>query len=319
MKFIYSQLSSDSVHEIINSQYELEYSISVRFYVLGLHDNYLIECGNKKYIFRIYRNNWRTEEEILFEVDLLSYLEKTSSNVAAPLKTKNSEVVSYIEAPEGIRAGVLFHYADGYPPSSNISYEKCKLLGISVAKIHENADGFNSKYKRETLDLPYLVDRSLKLISPFLNTRQIEYLGNIQETIYNNISHLSPDNSDFGICTGDINLTNFHINKDNVITHFDFDQCGYGFRAFELGKFTVCFRGDNLKAEKVRSFLNGYESVRKISEQEKMAIPYFEIVAIIWVMSIHVSNVDKIGYQYLDESFWKKRIGIIESLVANQL
>jgi len=54
--------------------------------------------------------------------------------------------------------------------------------------------------------------------------------------------------------------------------------------------------------------------VRKISEQEKISIPYFGIVAIIWVMGIHVSNVNKIGYQYLDESFWKKRIGRIENV-----
>jgi len=164
------------------------------------------------------------------------------------------------------------------------------------------------------LDLAYLVDNSLKLIRPFLDLSQFEYLSKIREIIYENISNLTPDNSDFGICAGDINPTNFHINKNNVITHFDFDQCGYGFRAFELGKFTVCLRNHELKTDKLLSFLSGYESVRELSEYEKKAIPYFEVVAIIWVMSIDVSNVNKIGYQYLDEKFWKKRIGIIESL-----
>ena len=316
MKFIYSQLSSDSVLDIINSKYELGQSISSKFYVLGLHDNYLIECSNKKYIFRLYRNGWRTKEEILFEVDLLSYLEKTSSNVASPVKIKNNELVTYIEAPEGIRSGVLFHYADGQPPSSDVSCEECHLLGISVAKIHENSDGFKSKYKRETLDLPYLVDDSLKLIRPFLNSSQIESLSNIREIIYQNISNLTPDNSDFGICTGDINLTNFHINQNKIITHFDFDQCGYGFRAFEIAKFTGGFRRNEAKHDKLNAFLNGYESVRVISENEKRAIPYFEIVAPIWVLAIHACNVDKIGHQYLDEGFWKKRIENIEVLVG---
>ncbi len=78
MKFIYSQLSSESVLETINSHYELGDSITSKFYVLGLHDNYLIENKNTQYMFRIYRNNWRSEEEILFEVDLLSYLDSTT-------------------------------------------------------------------------------------------------------------------------------------------------------------------------------------------------------------------------------------------------
>jgi len=316
MKFIYSQLSSDSVLEIINSHYELGNSISSKFYVHGLHDNYLIESRNRKYIFRLYRNNWRTKEEILFEIDLLSYLEKTSSNVAAPVKSKNNELVTYIEAPEGIRSGVLFHYAEGHPPSNDISCEECHILGVSVAKIHENSDGFKSKYKRETLDLPYLVDDSLKLIRPFLNASQFDSLSNIREIIFKNISNITPNNSDFGICTGDINLTNFHINKNKIITHFDFDQCGYGFRVFEIGKFTSGFRRNDVKHDKLLAFINGYESVREISENEKRAIPYFEIVAPIWVLAIHASNVDKIGYQYLDEGFWKKRMEKIEALTV---
>ena len=319
MKFIYSQLSSDSVLSIVSSHYKFQAPISVKFYVLGLHDNYLVECDKKKYIFRVYRNNWRTEEEILFEVDLLSYLEKTSSNVAAPVQTKNSELVTYIKAPEGIRIGVLFHYADGLPPSSDISCKECSLLGASVANIHENTTNFKSKYQRKNLDLSFLVDHSLVLIKPFLNSNQIEYLSHIREVIYQNISHLTPENTDFGICTGDINLTNFHINKNNIITHFDFDQCGYGFRAFEIGKFTGSFRNNDQNRDKLLSFIDGYESVRVISEDEKRSIPYFEIVAIIWVMAIHASNVDKIGYQYLDAFFWKKRIGAIESLELNSL
>ena len=317
MKFIYSQLSSDSVSEYLMSYYEFGASINSKFYVQGLHDNYLIESNSVKYIFRIYRNTWRTEEEILFELDVLSHLEKKSSNVAAPIRTRNNEVVIHIKFPEGVRLGVLFQYAEGCPPINDISIDECRLLGVSVANIHNNTDEFRSKYKREVLDLECLVDDSLKLIKPFLDKSQIDYLCKIKEKIYTNIYFMTVDNSDFGICVGDINPTNFHITKDQVITHFDFDQCGYGFRAFEIGKFTACLQSHPSKSDKVDSFVDGYESVRKISAQEKKSIPYFEVIAIIWVMSIHVSNVSKIGYKYLDQRFWEKRIGSIEKLVAD--
>jgi len=105
--------------------------------VQGLHDNYLVECNKVKYIYRVYRNSWRTEEEILFELDVLSHLDKTSSNVACPVKMKNNKLITDIKSPEGNRIGILFHYADGYPPLSDITINDCNLLGVSVANIHK--------------------------------------------------------------------------------------------------------------------------------------------------------------------------------------
>jgi len=316
MEYIYSQLKSDSVLQFIKSHYKLPISLSCKYYVLGLHDNYLIESENKRYIFRIYRNDWRTEEEILFEIDLLSYLDKKSVNVVAPILTRNSKLITYIESPEGIRVGVLFNYADGYAPTNSISPEVCKLLGASVANIHEKTNKFKTKYFRQILDISYLVDQSLVQIKPFLNTNQFEYLQKIQSKIYSNVSHINSDNSNYGICVGDINASNFHINEKNIITHFDFDQCGYGYRAFELGKFSSSLRNDDLKKDNVLAFLEGYEKIGQLNDIEKLAIPYFEIVSIIWVMSIHVSNADRIGYKYLEKEFWTQRIGKIEVLAA---
>ena len=317
MEYNYSQLSSNSVMQLLNSHYNLLEPVNCKYYVFGLHDNYLVESNDKKYIFRLYRNDWRKEEEILFELELLSYLHKTESNVAYPIETTNSNLSTSVESPEGKRIGALFHYADGYAPERGISLEECTLLGSSVAKIHEKTRYFKTQYSRQNLDLSFLVDRSLKQIKPFLNSRQNAYLQNIQSKIKSGISNLNIDNDDFGICIGDVNPSNFHISKEKVITHFDFDQCGYGYRAFELGKFSSSLYGYESKKENMQAFLHGYNSVRQLTTIEKMTIPYFEIASIIWVMSIHVSNANKIGYKYLENPFWVNRIGRIEALDVN--
>jgi len=314
MIYTYSRLSSDSIIAIIKSYFHISGPISCKYYVFGLHDNYLVQCNQQKFIFRVYRNDWRTEQEIEFEIDLLSYLDKKSVNVAAPVKTKNSRLSNSIECPEGKRIVVLFNYANGHALDNKISLEECMSLGSSVANIHKETKYFKTRYTRKTLNLSYLVEDSIVLIKPFLNSRQYSYLQKIQSKINMNISQLNTDNADYGICIGDINSTNFHIDENKIITHFDFDQCGYGYRAFEIGKFSSSLSLDETKKDNLHAFIQGYEKVRKLTHEEKMAIPYFEIASIIWVMSIHVKNVNKIGYQYLENPFWDKRIGIIEAL-----
>ncbi len=314
MKYNYSRLSSESVIKIINLHYQLTGIVNCKYYVFGLHDNYLIENNNNLFIFRIYRNDWRSEEEILFELELLSYLDNTTVNVAAPIASKKFKLCHSIDCPEGKRIIALFNYADGSAPNKDITLKECNLLGRSVATIHKETKKFKTQHTRPLLNLEYLVNRSLILIKPFITINQYQYLHDIKTKICLTISNLNKDNSDFGICVGDINSSNFHINEKNIITHFDFDQCGYAHRAFEIGKFISTMNSDNNKTEKVRAFMAGYENLRKLIDLEKTTIPSFEIASIIWVMSIHVSNLNKIGYQHLEKPFWKKRIKLIECL-----
>ncbi len=315
MNYTYSRLSSDSISQLIQSNYNLPTIISCHYYVFGLHDNYLIECNTIKFIFRVYRNSWRTKSEIYFELELLTYLKNKESPIASPVLRKDGKLSTAIECPEGTRITALFTYADGYPLLvDEISVHECQILGRSVAQLHEDMHDFKTKHIRPIFDFQFLVERSLNLIKPFLTNKHYLYLIEIQSIIKNNISCLNITSENYGICVGDINLTNFHINANQAITHFDFDQCGYGFRAFEVGKFFSSIHHLKNKEDCMQHFLLGYETVRTLSKNEKKTIRYFEIAAILWVMSIHVNNIDKIGYQYLESSYWNKRLKIIEQL-----
>lgn len=77
--YTYSQLSSESVGLMVSSHYGFDRESTCKFYVLGLHDNYLIESKGEKFILRIYRNNWRSEAEVKFEIG-----SKKGSGLAMP-------------------------------------------------------------------------------------------------------------------------------------------------------------------------------------------------------------------------------------------
>ena len=315
LQYLYTRLTPEAVGELVEYHYDISTVQSCIFYVLGLHDNYLIQTDKDRYFVRIYRNAWRNPEEINFELELLDYLKNKKVSVSSPLKTKCNELSFEISSPEGKRLGALFSYAEGESLEREITTNESKLLGSSVANIHKQAKEFSTECKRKNLNSALLIKRSLKIIEPFLTAQQKEFLAAVQETIETNLAELISENTDLVVCIGDVNPTNFHLTKGNKITLFDFDQCGYGQRAFEIGKFYSSIHFHKAKKEITQAFLQGYETVHKLSIEEKKAIPYFEIASVLWVMSIRVDNVNKVGFIALGSSYWSHRIGIIEELI----
>ncbi|HWR76699.1 MAG TPA: phosphotransferase [Thiobacillus sp.] len=312
--YIYSQLSSYTVLRLVVLQYDLPETMSCKFYVRGLHDNYLIESKNKKFILRIYRNNWRSGEEIGFELDLLRFLGNKAALVAFPLGTKIGELSFFIDSPEGKRSAALFNYADGHAPGNEISIEEGALLGNSVANIHRLTDAFHTNYTRPILDIPHLLDESIIAIEPFVNTEFLTYLKTLQNKLHHAIPSIIKEQGIYGICIGDVNPTNFHVNEKKQLTLFDFDQCGYGYRAFEIGKFISSIHTLKTKNDIAKSFMDGYQQVRQLSREEVYVIPYFEMISVIWVMAINVNNVELIGHKWLEKPFWDRKLSILKEL-----
>ena len=317
LTFTYSQLSAESVASLIMARYALPQPIQCKFYVLGLHDNYLIDSGEDRYIFRVYRNSWRTQEQIDFELELLAFLTDRTSRVASLLRAKTGELKIQIDCPEGPRAGALFAYAEGTAPGNTISDEESVLLGQTVAAVHQIAQSFNTVPKRPVLDLGYLLDASLAVIDSYLDGDARAYLQALQRELHRALPTLPQEPGIFGICIGDVNPSNFHIGEDKRITLFDFDQCGYGYRAFEIGKFISSISSLESKAKIAKAFVDGYQQVRRLYPEEIRAIPYFEIVSIIWVMAIHAANIDRIGAKYLESPFWLRRIALLKALAES--
>ena len=317
-EYIYSQLSAATVGNLVAANYELRSPVHCKFYVLGLHDNYLIECEDRKYIFRVYRNDWRTPEEVLFELELLFYLNDRSSPVAGPVSTITHELALRIASPEGERMAALFPYAEGYAPADAMTVDECTLLGRAVAKVHDIAENFETTHTRHALDVAYLVDESIAAIEPFIDCGDLAFLGECQKELHIFLPGLPKEAGIYGICTGDINARNFHIDHNKNITLFDFDQCGYGYRAFEIGKFSASIHSHKLKHALVGAFMEGYQQVRPISEAEHNVIPYFEMASVIWVMAIHAKNANRIGHKFLDKPFWNKKLAVLRELNSQQ-
>ena len=95
---------------------------------------------------------------------------------------------------------------------------------------------FKSFVQRQPLTPNHLLDESLEKIMPFLQhkTCELHYLKDAIAQIKNQINELPMEEPYWGICWGDPHSGNVHFTEDNQMTLFDFDQCGYGWRAFDI-------------------------------------------------------------------------------------
>lgn len=314
--YTYAQLASSSVSDFVASHYDFQGPYHCKFYVSGLHDNYLLETKRGKFILRIYRNTWRSREETNFELELLAFLGERTVQVASPLLTTSGALSFDVESPEGERVAALFRYANGRAPGIAITPEESAMLGRVVANVHSMSATFSTPHARPVLDIPYLLDESIMAIKPFIDYDGLSYLGDLQRKLHDVMPRLQKVAGVYGICAGDISPTNFHVDQNKQITLFDFDQCGFGYRAFEIGKFFSSIHSHSAKHIIEDAFLDGYRHVRKLSSTECEAIPYFEIVSVIWVMAIHAYNANRIGHKMLEKPFWDRRLGILKELAS---
>jgi len=289
----YSTFRERDLGEYISRNYDIGKVMRCVFMHRGMNDSYLVETLTRKYIYRVYRSGWRDSLcDVSFEIDLLRFLHANGVSVSIPVATTGNEYVNELSAPEGRRFGVLFTLAEGSALDLNAE-DICFKYGKEAAQIHAGSATFQTRHSRPHLDLEYLVDQPLQVIRACMVHRPDDYqlvfrVGTKLKEAIDRVGGL-----DWGICHGDLHGYNAHMLGDHI-THFDFDLCGFGWRAYILAvfrfaleqRFPSCVDGEQQVAMKWNAFLAGYQSVRKVQANDMTAVPFFAGVRRLWLMSL---------------------------------
>lgn len=316
---IHSLPSAQALIENVLGDYQIPTPCACLLLKRGLNDTYLVKAEARRYILRVYRYGWRSKAEIDFELDLLRFLHECQAPIAYPIATISGDLTKAIAFPEGTRYTALFSYAPGKAVDKKLNREQSRRLGATVATIHEATSNFKSNFSRPQLNSEYLLDRPINAIAALFPHRNdaINYLHEQIEQIKTNLLALNlPKKLPFyGLCIGDIHSGNAHFDRLNQPTLFDFDQCGYGWRAFDIGKFINTSIVWQLESGIIDSFLNGYQDVRVLSYIEIATIPTFIKVAHIWVMGISASVVgDVLAYSWFTDEWLDNKLDLFRSL-----
>jgi Ser/Thr protein kinase RdoA (MazF antagonist) len=211
-------------------------------------------------------------------------------------------------APEGKRYASLFTHAAGQVAVGDLNKVQAQRLGETVAKLHKTAQDFQCHAARPHLTINYLLDDSLRDLSPFLKDSARSYMNEAIAQIKEQIGHLPKNSPIWSVCWGDPHSGNVHFTEKNEITLFDFDQCGYGWRSFDIAKFLQVTLQAGISPSVRKAFLQGYQSTQPLEEIELKCMQPLMQVAQIWSWAISVKSAIVHNHSKLDASYFHHRL-----------
>ncbi|WP_394994839.1 phosphotransferase [Emticicia sp.] len=311
---ISSNLSPVYLGIFLQEKYSFDKNTQCHLLKAGINHTYLVENQNEKFIFRIYSLNWRTKNEILEEINLLNLLKTQNISVSYPIVDKTKNYIQILNAPEGERFGVMFSYAEGEKLLS-FSEEAHFNIGSMMAKIHQVTQ--NKNLERINYTPQILLIDSLKHLEKFLpnDTEEMVFMLSTQQYLLSEFLKANTSEIRQGIVHLDIWFDNLNITKDNKITIFDFDFCGNGWLCIDIAYYILQLnsteRDEPICKSKVQSFLAGYESIKKISIEEKRILPMLGVSLYFFYLGIQCQRFDNWSNTFLNENYLKRFINLL--------
>ena len=266
---VYTKLDKEKISSIL-SNYNLGNLKKFEGIKEGIENtNYSIETDKSKYILTIYEKRVN-EHDLPFFSELMLGLSNKSFICPKPISNKNNMHISDFQNKKFMIASCL----EG-KSKKNLSPSDCKIVGKESAKLHEITKNFQFKRKNDFSVKSWRkifeqVRDGCKKIHPDL-PKLIE--GNLVDVEKN-----WPNNLPAGIIHADLFNDNIFFKNNKFSGFIDFYFSCNDFYAFEIAICfnALCFDGvkENLSfnVTKAKKFIEGYNEVRKISDEERKSI-----------------------------------------------
>jgi Ser/Thr protein kinase RdoA (MazF antagonist) len=311
----YSTLSCSALTAQVLNNYSIGMVQNCQMWARGLSDVYVVGTLAANYVLRVSHAHWRSGDEIEFEMEFLEFLNQHKVPVAHPLRNQAGQLKVALNAPEGTRYATLLIYAPGQIPLGDFNRTQSHKLGETVAKLHQASQYFQPTVSRQSLTLEYLLDDSLELILPQVpNVAAIEYLCQTRDRLHQQLATLPKTFPFWAVCWGDPHSGNVHFTTDQKPTMFDFDQCGYGWRAFDVAKFLQMALCSGMSYVVRDAFLEGYQATQPLTDLEWAALTSLTQVAHLWRWAISLGDALRHDSSRLDHYYFMHRVEQLKML-----
>jgi Ser/Thr protein kinase RdoA (MazF antagonist) len=239
---------------------------SCRFLTRGDADIYRVKTIKGNFYLKIYRPPRSlevTEGEALF----VSALSNAGIPVVKSVARKDGRFAFQVAAPEGVRPMLLYEEAPSplpVPPDDKM----LSKIGAAIAALHNTADQFNSDFGIPVFDFTSVLKERAESTCQFLGEDDQEYLTRISERLGNVLQQIPQQVPDFGLCHGDLVISNLRLAEDGGIVFFDFGDALQTWRVFDLSviSWALEHRVEGFHEYFWPAFISGYQSNRSLPE-----------------------------------------------------
>ncbi|MDA7715312.1 homoserine kinase [Pelagibacteraceae bacterium] len=266
---VYTKLNQDKVEDIL-SNYNLGKLDTFKGIEEGIENtNYFLSINKKRFILTIYERRVKSKDLPFFS-DLMTSLNKANFKCPVPIVNSQNKSVTQFKG----KNLMIVSFLEG-KAKQNLSPDNCKSIGVEVAKMHQLTKDF--KFKRQN-DLSI---KSWRGLFDSVKDQCSQIHKDLPKLIEENLIDVEknwPKDLPKGIIHADLFHDNIFFLKENFSGIIDFYFSCVDFFAFEIAICfnALCFDGvkENLSfnVTKAKNFIDGYSSIRKLSEIEKKSI-----------------------------------------------
>jgi len=266
---VYTKINNKDILSLSN-KFNLGKIIKFQGIKQGIENtNYFLKTNNKKYILTIFEKRVQ-KKDLPFFMKLMDTLNHQKINCPKPLKDKNGKYLTLIQN----KAACVVTFLDG-KDKINLNNKNCHDVGKNIGRLHKASHKIKL-YRKNSMSINNL-DSLLKSIK-FKSKSIVPNLQSLLKTNLKEIEKEWPKNLPKKIIHGDLFIDNIFFNKNKFTGFIDFYFACNDYSMYEIAICinALCFDQKKnkfiLNNQKVKSLIEGYQSVNKISQKEKDAL-----------------------------------------------
>ena len=263
---VYTKFNQNKIEKILTN-YNLGKLNSFKGIEEGIENtNYFLSIDKKKFILTVYEKRVKSRDLPFFS-NLMSSLNKANFSCPTPIINEQNKTITDFEG----KKLMIVSFLEG-KAKQNLSPQNCKSVGLEVAKMHEITKNFKLQRQND------LSVKSWRTLFDSVKDKCSNIHKDLPKLIEENLKDVEnnwPENLPRGIIHADLFHDNIFFIQDKFSGIIDFYFSCEDFFAFEIAICfnALCFDGvkENLSfnVTKAKNFIDGYTSIRKLTESEK--------------------------------------------------
>jgi len=266
---VYTKISAKDISALSN-KFNIGRIVKFQGIKQGIENtNYLLKTNKRKYILTIFEKRVQ-KKDLPFFMRLMDKLNHQKINCPKPLKNKNGKYLVQIKK----KTACVVTFLNG-KDKQNLNVKNCYEIGKNIGKFHK-VSSKSKLYRKNSMSINNF-DSLLKNI----NFKSKTITSNLKNVLENNLKEIKktwPINLPHGIIHGDLFIDNIFFNKNKFAGFIDFYFSCNDYLMYEIAICinALCFDKKKnkfiLNNLKTKNLIKGYESVRKISRNEKNSL-----------------------------------------------
>lgn len=282
----------------IQRRWELPDPFHCELLVRGMNDVYLIKTAGKRYAARVWRANYTVRGGNDYELEFLAFIKARGIPVATGLPLPEGGYLITLQGPDGPRDVALFEWVEGTLLFSQPDpVPAARKVGEYLGKMHVIARDFRHDPTRYG-DFYEGIRDKFKFVAEIAAHKpdHVAFWRMCADRIMVARAKLDRNKLPWGVTHSDLHPHNAMVHADQSVTIMDFDGCGEDFLAQELAILPWAGRKNKFPEPAIQAFLDGYDSVRPRTDEERTLEPLFIATKEMRLLCGFAANVNAVGH-----------------------